>query len=1050
MEPYSCRACGLSLRPGARFCDGCGARAPSGSDAEYKQVTIMFADVVRSMAIARTVGPERLGEIMAELVGRATEIVQRHGGVVSQFTGDGLMAVFGAPIAMEHHALCACRAALAVCAQTRQVAEEVRARDGIELQLRVGLNSGQVIAGEIGVGTLGYTTIGEHVGLAQRMESVAPPDGVMLSGSTARLVERSATLGPPESVAIKGQSVPFPVRRLLAVPDDPVPPPGHGEPLVGRSEVVDTIGALLDRTVGGRGGVTRIVGPAGIGKTRMAREACRIAAAREMAVYGTYCEAHTRHVSAGAVARLLRTVLAVADDPPARARARVRAACPGADTGDLLLLDDLLGIGDASTPLPDITPEARLRRMTALVQRCLLACEAPTVYLVEDAHWIDTASESMFGELADALGHAHALLLITHRPEYSGILAEIPGTASLMLQPLRGSETSALVTAMLGTDPTVGALTDQIVEKSSGNPFFAHEIVRDLAERGVLEGSRGHYRCTHPLDEIPVPPTLQATIAARIDRLGAVAKSVLYAGAVVGMHVDASVVGALLDNVPTSAAVAELCQAELVEPAPTVASTGFVFCHPVVRAVAYESQLRSTRNRLHRRAAGALAQTDAVTADQHAAMIAEHLHAAGDLRAACEWHMRAGNWLQRRDRAAAWASWQRARAAATGLPESDPDRARILTTVLTRLCTEVSKTGGNLSDAGFDDLRALCTASGDDRSLAIGTAGMIMGLTGQHRHREALALTVDLQSLIESVGDPALTCGLLPAITYAMSEVGRLREALRLAEKVIGLAADDVAKGNVLFGSPLVSAIRMRGLYRLCLGIDGWRTDGDAAIALSRHLDPTSRVSSVLYKYILAVPVGALKVDRVARRQTAEALSVAEQAGDRHTLALARIARGLVLVHGRDPGEEGTVLLRQARESVTTGGFTLNAVALVDPALALVSARAGELGHAIDLSRGAIAQMSHSGEVLSMGVATTVLVESLLARGAEGDRAEAIAAVQRLAAIPTDDGFVLNELPVLRLRALIARSDGDMSAFHRLRESHQRRCAAAGFDLPAY
>ena len=212
----TCARCGAALRPTAKFCDECGsATATPVTPAEYKQVTVLFADVVRSMDIAAAVGPERLREIMAELVTLTTEVVQRYDGMVDKFTGDGVMAVFGAPTALEDHAMRACLAALGIQEEVIHLATEVERRDGIDLRLRVGLNSGQVIAGEIGSAALGYTAIGEQVGMAQRMESVAPPGAVMLSESTARLVEGVAMLGEPQLVRIKGAANAVPARRLL-------------------------------------------------------------------------------------------------------------------------------------------------------------------------------------------------------------------------------------------------------------------------------------------------------------------------------------------------------------------------------------------------------------------------------------------------------------------------------------------------------------------------------------------------------------------------------------------------------------------------------------------------------------------------------------------------------------------------------------------------------------------------------------------------------------------------------------------------------------------
>src|SRR6516225_9846780 len=213
-----CRSCGAELGANARFCSQCGAPITTATTpAEYKQVTVLFADVVHSMDLAAAVGSERLREIMAKLVDRASAVVQQYGGTVDKFTGDGIMAVFGAPVALEDHAVRACLAALGVQEETTRLAAEVKDRDGVDLQLRVGLNSGQVIAGEIGSRGLGYTTVGEQVSMAQRMESVAPPGGVMLSASTARLVDGTADLGESELVQIKGADAPVPARRLLGM-----------------------------------------------------------------------------------------------------------------------------------------------------------------------------------------------------------------------------------------------------------------------------------------------------------------------------------------------------------------------------------------------------------------------------------------------------------------------------------------------------------------------------------------------------------------------------------------------------------------------------------------------------------------------------------------------------------------------------------------------------------------------------------------------------------------------------------------------------------------
>ncbi len=263
----SCATCGTELRDNAKFCDECGSPTLSApTAAEYKQVTVLFADVVHSMAMATALGAERLREIMTELFELSVLAVRRYGGTVDKFTGDGIMAVFGAPVALEDHALRACLAALGIQRDVQRLAADVQRKDNHSLQLRIGLNSGPVIAGEIGSDSATYTAVGAQVEMAQRMESVAPPGGVMLSESTMRLVENAAVLGEPQTVHIKGSDDSLSARRLLGVE------PRHGivgrleSSLVGRRWEMGAVEAILDRALDGRGGVVGVVGSPGIGK----------------------------------------------------------------------------------------------------------------------------------------------------------------------------------------------------------------------------------------------------------------------------------------------------------------------------------------------------------------------------------------------------------------------------------------------------------------------------------------------------------------------------------------------------------------------------------------------------------------------------------------------------------------------------------------------------------------------------------------------------------------------------------------------------------------
>src|ERR1700739_2084377 len=278
--------------------------------------------------------------------------------------------------------------------------------------------------------------------MAQRMESVAPPGGVMLSATTARLVEGAAALGEPEMVRIKGAEEPVAAHRLLGIGEQHRRVGRAESNLVGRRWEMSAVEGLLDRAIDRHGAVVGVVGSPGIGKSRLVREVTAMAAARGVEVCTAFCESHTSQVPFHAVARLLRAATGVDDLDPQAARDRVRDRVPDADPEDLALFDDLLGIADPNTPLPPIDPDARRRRLTALVNAASLARETPAVYVVEDAHWIDAVSESMLAEFLNVIPQTASLVLVTYRPEYHGALTHVAGAQTIALAPLSDSETS--------------------------------------------------------------------------------------------------------------------------------------------------------------------------------------------------------------------------------------------------------------------------------------------------------------------------------------------------------------------------------------------------------------------------------------------------------------------------------------------------------------------------------------------------------------------------------------------------------------------------------
>lgn len=1019
--------------------------AAPGTPAEYKQVTVLFADVVRSMDIASVLDMERLREIMAELVERSAAVAQRYGGGTVEYTGDGVMTIFGAPVALEDHAFRACLAALAIQDQANRLADEVHRRDGVALRLRVGLNSGRVIAGEIGSGSLGYAATGATVGFAQRMESVAPPGGVMLSESTARLVEHIVVLAEPEWVRVKGFDEPVCARRLLGIgPRDR--PVGRAEAsLVGRRSEMAALDAMVDRALGGRGGVVGVVGPPGIGKSRTARETAALAARRGVEVFWAFCESHAADIPFRAVAQLLRVRIGVADLDGEAARARVREQLPNADPQDLLLLDDLLGIAAPGVALPRIDPDARRRRLTALINSASLASTRPALLIIEDVQWIDAVSESLLADFLTVIPQTPSMVLLTARPEYRGALTRGPGAETISLAALDDSDTAALIAELLGSDPSVGELAGIIVERVAGNPFFAEEMVRELAQRGVLAGEHGGYLRRVDVAEVAVPATVQTAIGTRIDHLNAPAKRTLHAASVIGERFGADLLAAL----GIDAVLDEPLGAELIDQVRSTPNAEYAFRHPLIRAVAYESQLKSDRAELHRRVAAAIESRDPAAADENSALIASHLVAAGDSHAAYGWHVRAATWATYRDINAAQLSWEHAQKIADALPADDPNRTAMRIAPRTMLCGIAYRVHERVAGTRFEELRELCAAAGEKASLATGMAGLIIDHAFADRVCEASQVASEAWTLIESIGDPILAVGLSMPLLYAKAETADFADVLRWSQRVIDLADGDPTKGDFLFGAPLAIAITARGVARSFLGHPGWRDDLRDGLAIADEFDPMSAATVVGWTYTTGVVFGLLNPDDRAVCDIENALQNAERAGDDFALSQAKVTLGLALVHRRTAADRsrGQQLLADVTDLCQPRGQALCDLWLVNVYSARELARDGDRDQAIPLMRAAVDHLFREGRLWLHSIATTgVLVETLLDRAANGDVAEAEAAIERLASAPADEGLVIRDVLLLRLRALLARARGDGVAYRDLVSRYREIAESLGFE----
>jgi hypothetical protein len=549
--------------------------------------------------------------------------------------------------------------------------------------------------------------------------------------------------------------------------------------------------------------------------------------------------------------------------------------------------------------------------------------------------------------------------------------------------------------------------------------------------------------CRTDVAEVSVPDTVQAAISARIDRLNRSARRTINAASVIGARFGVQ----LLTALGVDAVFDDLLRAELVDQVRFIPSAEYAFRHPLIRAVAYESQLKADRAEVHRRLAAAIEAREPESTEQNSALIAEHLEAASDLLAAYSWHMRAGAWATNRDIAAARVSWERARKIADALPADDPGRTAMRIAPRTMLCVSAIRVGASVSGS-FAELRELCTAAGDKASLAVGMTGPAAELLWSGRAREASRLASEQMALLESIGDPTLIIGLACWAISIWFDTGEIASILRWSQTVIDLAGGDPTKGAGFgLGSPLAVALASRGVARWWLGRRGWREDLDDAVVMAKNTDPVTHGAVVTYRYGWTVAYGVLRADDSAVRAIEEALQIAEGSSDDYALSLVKFLLGFALVD-RDATadhQRGLELLMHVRDTWLRKRMLLIGP-LLDICIARESARRGDRDGALPVMRKVVDDLHQAGR-LGYGVCGAgILVETLLDRGTEADVAEAQAAIDRLANLPAEEGLAVRDITLLRLRALLSRARGADNAYRELVIRYHAMAESLGFE----
>ena len=609
----------------------------SALEGERKQVTVLFADLKGSMELLAERDPEEARQLLDPVLERMMAAVHRYEGTVNQVMGDGIMALFGAPLAHEDHAVRACYAALAMQAAIRAYAEDVRRAHGITVQMRLGLNSGEVVVRAIGNDLhMDYSAIGQTTHLAARMEQLATPGSILLTAATLHLVEglvRVTAMGP---VPVKGLDTPVDVFELVGASALrgrlQARMAGGLTPFVGRGPELATLRQTLERAMAGHGQVVAVVGEAGVGKSRLVYECLHAPQTQGWRILESASVSYGKATPYFPVIDLLKRYAHVEEpDDPRTVRAKV--------TGQILTLDEtlqdtipallsLLEVLPDDSPFHSLDPPQRRQRLLQALKRVLLreSQVQPLLLVFEDLHWIDTETQALLDSLVESLPTARLLLLVNYRPEYQHSWGSKTYYTQLRLDPLPPASADELLQALLGDDPSLAPLKQLLIARTEGNPFFLEESVRTLVETGVLVGERGASRLAQALPTIQVPATVQAVLAARMDRLPPEDKRLLQTAAVIGTEVPLALLQTIAEE-PAEAlhrSLAHLQASEFLYETQLFPDQVYTFKHALTHEVAYNSLLQERRRALHAQIVEALETLAGDRGDEQVDLLAQH------------------------------------------------------------------------------------------------------------------------------------------------------------------------------------------------------------------------------------------------------------------------------------------------------------------------------------------------------------------------------------------------------------------------------------------
>jgi class 3 adenylate cyclase/tetratricopeptide (TPR) repeat protein len=951
----TCTSCGRQLPPAAKFCPECAhptglastrfieqrlaspnAYTPrylaekiltskTALEGERKQVTVLFADTQGSLELITDRDPEKARRILDPLLERMMDAVHRYEGIVNQVMGDGIMALFGAPLAHEDHAVRACYAALQMQHSIKRYAEDIRPQTGAPIRIRVGLNSGEVLVRAVGSDLrMDYSAVGQTTHLAARMEQTTPPGTIRISSRTYDLAAGYVEVRPLEPIPIKGLGSPVTAYELLAataVRSRLRIAAARGlTQFVGRHHELAQLQQTSEQASAGHGQVLAVVGEPGVGKSRLLHEFVH-----------SHCLPKWRILEAGAISHgtttnylpvidLLRDYFEiVTTDERPTIRQKVSSKLLSLDGSLSAMLPGFLALLDVEAGDPQRGAlDARQRRQRTLdaVKRLLLreSQARPLVLVFEDLQWIDPETQALLDALVESLPTARLLLLVSYRPEYRHDWASKSYYSQVRVDPLTPTRAAEMLDRLVGAPTSLEHLKRLLVERTEGNPFFLEESVRTLVETGDLVGEPGAYRVTKPIEDLGMPATVEAVLASRIDRLSPEDKRLLQSAAVVGSQVPAGILQEIaeLSEDERRQALARLQAAEFLYETQLFPDLEYTFKHALTHEVAYQMLAPDRRRALHAAVLAVGERFYAGQAGERAAWLAFHA-VRGHVWSRAVIHLRAAA-VRAIARAANRVAAQHLESALVAVDHLPPSRARTALVIDVKIDLRHALTPLGQVHRTLEHLRSaevLAVELGDSSRLGRVVSFIANCLVLQGRYGEALVTGQRALDLARELDDPALQIATQTYMARARLSRGECEGAVEILREAI--TSLDKRPSDDFLGLPVLPGAFVRSQLAVALAETGAFTEADAqAGEASRRAEGSGQPDSIMWAHWSAGVVALVRGHAAEAVRVFEGLLTRCRAHDLDAY-VSRILAGLGCAKART-GQvaEGRSLLEQA------------------------------------------------------------------------------------------------------------------------------------------